>query len=164
MIVFSDNEAADAIYAQVGDAGMSEAARHAGMRDFAPTPGYWGGAQITAADLARFYFRLDRSLAGPDGAWARRLLASVTPSQRWGIPAAAGPRWRLWFKGGWRPPDERENSGPVTHQGALLEDRAGRRIGLAILTELSPYPDGIAMLRRIAGAMLAKRPPPSPEG
>ena len=34
----------------------------AGMTDFEPTPGFWGGAQITAADMARFFDRLDQNL------------------------------------------------------------------------------------------------------
>ena len=104
MITFSDNDAASAVYARVGDAGMQEVATAAGMRDFEVTPGYWGGAQVTAGDLARFFYDLDRNLPARFRAYGKRLLANVTSSQRWGIPAGAGGDWRVYFKGGWRPP------------------------------------------------------------
>ena len=103
MITYSDNRAADAVYAQVGDEGLEEVARRAGMRDFEPTPGFWGGDQVTAADLARFFFRLEANLPGPHRAYAKGLLARITPVERWGIPQAIGHGWSVWFKGGWRP-------------------------------------------------------------
>ena len=65
MITYSDNRAADAIYARVGDEGLEEVAERAGMNDFDPTPGFWGGDRITAADMARFFYGLDRQPAGP---------------------------------------------------------------------------------------------------
>jgi hypothetical protein len=130
MITYSDNDAADAIYARVGDQGLADVARRAGMRDF-ETSGYWGGAQITAADVARFFFRLRRNLAQPHRRYGKRLLASIVRSQRWGIPAGAGHSWRTWFKGGWRPAD----LGQLAHQGALLRHRGGQRLAIAVLSD-----------------------------
>lgn len=162
MITYSDNDAAGAIYARVGDAGMARVARLAGMRSFSVTPGFWGGAQITAADMARFYFRLGRNLVGPHRAFARRLLAGVTPAQRWGIPAAAGPGWTVWFKGGWRPAGEEGTSGAVTHQAALLRHRAGTRISLAVLTSYEPSElGGIGAIEGVTRRLL-RPPPPAP--
>ncbi|MGZ5315035.1 MAG: serine hydrolase [Solirubrobacterales bacterium] len=158
MITVSDNDAASAVYARVGDEGMSEAAERAGMRSFEVTPGYWGGAQVTAADLARFFFRLDRNLAGPHRRYAERLLSGVVSTQRWGIPAAAPGRWTVYFKGGWRPPATEETSGPVTHQAALLRDRTGERLGLAILTDLAPGSTAYAVLAGITERLLARPP------
>ena len=129
MITYSDNDAASAVYARVGDTGMTEVAQRAGMRSFSVDPGYWGGAQVTAADLGRFYFGLDRNLVGPHEAYAKRLLAGITSSQRWGIPEGAGHRWDVYFKGGWRPSGTEGTTGPVTHQAALLEHDSGRRVG-----------------------------------
>jgi hypothetical protein len=125
MITYSDNDAAGGVYALVGDAGLEDVAERAGMRDFTIDPGFWGGAQITAADMARFYFRLERNLGRRYRAYGLGLLAGITPTQRWGIPAAAGRAWRVWFKGGWRPAGQEGTTGPVTHQGALLEHRDG---------------------------------------
>src|SRR3954454_24289405 len=138
MITYSDNRAADAIYARVGDAGLDEVAEHAGMRDFEPTPGYWGGAKVTAADLARFFFRLEANLPRPHRAYAKALLARITPVERWGIPRAVGDGWSVWFKGGWRPAGQEDTSGPVTHQAALLVHRGGERLALAVLTDETP--------------------------
>src|SRR4051794_18202220 len=90
MITYSDNRAADAVYAQVGDEGLDEVAQRAGMRDFEATPGFWGGDQVSAADLARFFFRLEANLPGPHRAYARALLARITSVERWGIPQAIG--------------------------------------------------------------------------
>jgi beta-lactamase class A len=59
MIRVSDNDAATAIYARLGDAALYRLARRAGMKSFAVS-GYWGSAQITAGDQARFFAHLDR--------------------------------------------------------------------------------------------------------
>ena len=125
MVTYSDNRAADAVYAEVGDEGLEEVARRAGMSEFEPTPGFRGGDKITAADMARFFYRLDANLPGPHRAYAKRLLARIAPVERWGIPVAAGRGWRVWFKGGWRPRGQKDTSGEVTHQAGLLEHRGG---------------------------------------
>jgi hypothetical protein len=86
-----------------------------------------------------------------------RLLARVTRTQRWGIPAAAGRAWRVWFKGGWRPGGHEQTSGPVAHQGALVE-RGQVRLGLAVLTEGEPgY--GFETIEQIASRLLNPAPP-----
>jgi hypothetical protein len=158
MITVSDNGAASAIYARVGDERLDEVAERAGMRAFEVTPGYWGGAQVTAADLARFFAGLDRNLVGPHRRYAKRLLAGVVSSQRWGIPEGAPGRWTVWFKGGWRPPATEETSGPVTHQAALLRDRDGERVGLAVLTDLAPGSTAFGVIEGITARLLARPP------
>jgi beta-lactamase class A len=160
MITYSDNRAADSVYAQVGDAGLEEVARRAGMRDFEPVPGFWGGDRITAADMARFFYRLEANLPGPHRAYAERLLARITPVESWGIPEAAGAGWSIWFKGGWRPPGQKHNTGTVTHQVALLEHRRGERVALAVLTEEPPgEASGFAAIEGVTRRLLASPPP-----
>jgi hypothetical protein len=160
MITYSDNRAADAVYAQVGDEGLDEVAERAGMTDFEPTPGFWGGDLITAADMAQFFYRLDANLPGPHRAYAKRLLSRITPVERWGIPEAVGGGWSVWFKGGWRPPGGEHNSGPVTHQAALLEHRHGERLALAVLTDEAPWGGGgFETIEGVARRLLAKPPP-----
>jgi hypothetical protein len=160
MVTFSDNRAADAVYARVGDAGMQEAAEHAGMRNFEVDPGFWGGAHITAADMARFYFGLERNLGARYRGYGLRLLGQISPDQGWGIPTAAGHGWRLWFKGGWRPAGQKGTTGPVTHQAALLEHRHGERLAIAVLTDESPWAGGgVAAIEGVASRLLAKPPP-----
>ena len=160
MITYSDNGAADAVYARVRDEGLDEVAERAGMGDFVPTPGFWGGDQITAADMARFFYRLDANLPGPHRAYAKRLLARITPVERWGIPEVLGGGWSIWFKGGWRPPGGEHNSGPVTHQAGLLEHRGGERLALAVLTDEAPWGGGgFETIEGLARRLLAKPPP-----
>lgn len=164
MITWSDNAAADAIYARVGDHGLAAVARDAGMIGFTPIPGFWGGAQVTAADLARFYIRLGRNLRGPGRPFARRLLAQVISDQRWGLPVGAGPRWRIWFKGGWRPAqeDEEGTSGPATHQAGLLRHASGARVAIAVLSKAEPGATSFGTIAGIAARLLGKPPAPPP--
>ena len=160
MITYSDNASADVIYGRVGDLGMTEVAERAGMTSFAVVPGYWGGAQITAADMARFYIGLNRNLVAPYRSFGRRLLSQITEEQRWGIPQGAGRGWRVYFKGGWRPYEVEETSGPVTHQAGLLRYRNGERVALAVLTEEVPGdPGGYETIEEITRLLL--RPPPT---
>ena len=158
MITYSDNDAGGGVYARVGDAGLEEVAERAGMRDFDVDPGFWGGAQITAADMARFYYRLERNLVGRYRDYGMALLADITSTQRWGIPAAAGGGWRVWFKGGWRPSGEEGTTGAVTHQAALLVHRSGQRLGLAVLSNEAPGERGFAAIEGITERLLAKPP------
>jgi beta-lactamase class A len=160
MITYSDNSAADAVYAQVGDEGLDEVARRAGMRDFDPTPGFWGGDQITAADMARFFYRLEANLPGPHRAYAKGLLARISPLERWGIPQAVGHGWSIWLKGGWRPAGQKETSGAVTHQAALLVHGGGERVALAVLSDEPPGDEGgYAAIEGVTGRLLSKPPP-----
>jgi beta-lactamase class A len=160
MITYSDNGAADAIYARVGDEGLEEVARRAGMHDFEVTPGFWGGDQITAADMARFFFRLEANLPGPHRAYAKSLLARITSVERWGIPQAVGRGWSVWFKGGWRPAGQEHTSGAVTHQAALLVHRNGERLALAVLSDEVPGAGGgFDAIEGIADRLLARPPP-----
>jgi hypothetical protein len=161
MIRYSDNDAASSVYALVGDGGMEDVAARAGMRSFEVTPGYWGGAQVTAGDLSRFFYRLDRNLRGRYHDYAKNLLATITETQRWGIPDGAGQEWRVWFKGGWRPAATEETSGPVTHQAALLRHRSGREVAIAVLSNRSPGTDSYAVISGITNRLLAKPPAPA---
>jgi beta-lactamase family protein len=160
MITYSDNRAADAVYAQVGDEGLEEVARRAGMTSFAVTPGFWGGDHITAADMARFFFRLEANLPGPHRRYAKALLARITAAERWGIPQAVGHGWSAWFKGGWRPSGQEDTSGAVTHQAALLVHRGGERVALAVLTDETPGDaTGFAAIEGVTERLLADPPP-----
>jgi Beta-lactamase enzyme family len=149
MITISDNDAADAIYARVGDPGLYEAARRAGMEGFS-VAGYWGNAQITAEDMARFMWRLGAVLAGAHREFGLGLLGSVTASQRWGIPQGAGPWWDVRFKGGWRSTE----TGQLVHQAAELRGEDGR-VALAILTDAQPSQSyAVETLRGVADRLV----------
>ncbi len=154
MIRSSDNGAAAEVAAIVGDR-VERLARAARMRDFEWEwePGWIGGqSQISARDQARFLFRYRRYLPKRHRRFARRLLATIVPWQRWGIADARPPRWRLYFKGGWGIEDD--GIGVVNHQVAFLE-RGECRIALAILTEHNPSTaDGAETQRGVAKRLL----------
>jgi hypothetical protein len=148
MIVASDNNAADAIYRQVGGNGLLAVARAAGMRKFSDV-GHWANARITAADQARLFLRIDRLVSATHRRYARMLLSSIVGPQRWGIPVVARRhRLKIFFKGGWRA--------GITHQVALLQNRhGGRRIALAILTSGTPSDAyGHETIERVAARVL----------
>ena len=132
MITLSDNDAADAIYLRVGDAGLLEVARRARMRRFG-AHGYWASSGITAADMARLFARMPRLLPRRFRRAGLAMLAGVVEGQRWGIPEIAEPRWKVFFKGGWRT----TGTGELVHQVALLR-RGGRRVAIAVLTDGQP--------------------------
>jgi Beta-lactamase enzyme family len=149
MIAVSDNDAADAIYSRVGDGGLYDVARRAGMESFS-VAGYWSNAQITAEDMARFMWRLDHVLAGPHREFGLGLLGGIAASQRWGIPHGAGPEWEVRFKGGWRSTDH----GELVHQAAELRS-ADERLAVAILTDAQPsQPYAAETLRGVADRLV----------
>jgi beta-lactamase family protein len=151
MITFSDNDSADAIYGRVGDAGVIALASSAHMRRFS-VAAHWGDAQVTAADLARFFSRLRELLPRRHRRMALDLLASIVPRQRWGVPRAAGGRWTVHFKGGWRT----MGRGELVHQAAWLHDRH-RELAIAVLTAAQPSrPYAIHTVRGIADRLLGR--------
>lgn len=148
MIQRSDNDAATSVRDIVGNAGLRDVARRAGMLDFTAAPS-WGSSRITAADQARFFFQIDALVPERHRALARQLLATIVPSQRWGIPEAAAPTWNAFFKGGWRPA-----TGWVVNQAAFLEGRPGR-LAIAILSDRNPsFTYGTRSLRGVASRLL----------
>ena len=60
MVTLSDNDAAWWVYRRVGgQPAMLEVARAARMRQFVEV-GWWSDEEVTAADQARFFARIDR--------------------------------------------------------------------------------------------------------
>jgi hypothetical protein len=130
MVRHSDNTAARATFAVVRARGLYAVAHAAAMRRFSLRGEHVGRARVTPSDQARLFLRLDDLLPGRHRAYARALLRTVVPSQRWGIPRAAAPRgFRVYFKGGWL--------GSLVHQAALLE-RGRRRLAVVVMTEGEP--------------------------
>jgi hypothetical protein len=149
MITRSDNATASRIGDMVGNGALRRLARRADMEDFT-TARPWSNTRITAADQARFFFRIESFIVPRHRGYARALLRSIIPAQRWGIPPVKPPGFEIFFKGGWRP----TRSGQLVHQVALLE-RGRRRIAVAVLTDGNPsHFHGIQTVRRVAGRLL----------
>jgi beta-lactamase class A len=149
MIRWSDNATAGAVLRTVGTTGLYRVARRAGMHHFRVRLPVWGLSEITPADQARFFYRIDSYVPARHRAYARYLLSHIVPSQRWGIPPEVPAGWRIFFKGGWR-----SGTGRVTHQVALLQD-GDRRIAIAVLTEHNPSHEyGVRTIRGVAARLL----------
>ncbi|HEX8120956.1 MAG TPA: serine hydrolase [Solirubrobacteraceae bacterium] len=146
MIRLSDNDAADRMHAIVGDAGLAAVGRAAGMRSLRLN-GTWSEVEITAADQARFFRRFDQLCPRRHRAYARRLLSTITPLQRWGIPAAARAHdLETFFKGGWRK--------GIVNQGALLRTGDRRRLAIVVLTSGLSFARGTQTIGAIARRLL----------
>jgi beta-lactamase class A len=152
MIRVSDSVAATRVRDIVGVPAIERLARAAHMHAFRYNP-IWGLSRIDATDQARFMYRLGRYIPRRHRRYARGLLSSITPSQRWGVGRVRPRGWRLYFKGGWA-----SGTGRVDHQVALLE-RHGQRVSLAILTQFDPSHDyGKRTLRGVARRLLRGLP------
>jgi D-alanyl-D-alanine dipeptidase len=168
MITVSSNDAADTIYYRVGDAALSRLAQLAGMKSFS-VAGYWGNANFSAEDQARFFNRIDRLVPKASRPYARGLLSSIASYQRWGFSRysrAAG--FKTFFKGGWRG----TGAGQLVHEAALFE-RGDTRISMAVLTDGNPSHEygtetlrGVAqrLFRRAPAAARAQQPAPKEAG
>lgn len=152
MIEISDNEAANAVYSTVGDDELAALADDAGMTSFEPA--YWPDIELTPADQARFFLRLDRLVPREHRRYALDLLSSVSPDQSWGIPEAAEPRWRAFFKGGWRP----EEDGWIVHQAARLLDREENPVAIAVLSRGNPsYEYGQETIEGVTARLVGRK-------
>jgi Beta-lactamase enzyme family len=149
MVTRSDNRAASAIYARLGDAPLHRLARRVRMRRFS-VAGHWGNASFSAADQARFMARFPPLVPPGTRPYARRLLTSIVPRQRWGFSLySLRAGWTTFFKGGWR----RTGAGQLVHEVARFE-RRGKRFSLAVLTDGNPsFAYGTATLRGVAARL-----------
>jgi hypothetical protein len=128
MITRSDNAPANQLDELIGNAGLEALADRVGMTHFRATAPIWGESQITPRDQTRFFLHIERYIAPRHRRYAMHLLASIVPSERWGIGAVAPKRWKLYFKGGWG-----SGTGLVDNQVALLS-RGCARVSIAVLT------------------------------
>jgi hypothetical protein len=147
MIEVSDNHAADAAYGWVGDAGLVAVGKLAGMHDLLVPGGHWGNVQFSAADQARLFIKIDKLVPPRSRSYARRLLSSIVPYQRWGFSRYSRRRgWHTFFKGGWRT----TGRGALVHEAALFE-HGRRRFSMVVLTDGNPSHDyGTETLRGVA--------------
>jgi hypothetical protein len=127
MIRRSDNTAATLVRGIVGDRRLVALAHRVGMRNFRPAA-IWGLSQTTADDQALFFLRIDAYIAPRHRSYALAQLASIIPTQRWGIGRVSVPGWTVYFKGGWG-----SGTGRVDHQVALLVHGCNR-VSVAVMT------------------------------
>ena len=132
MIHSSDNEAASAVLAIVGEEALDRVAKEAHMVDYEPGGASWGFTEVSASDLARFFLHQEALIPRRFDGYSRWLLSTIEPSESWGIPAVARPEFQVFFKGGWLPEVE-----GLVNQVARLE-RPRIVFALAVLTIHDP--------------------------
>lgn len=150
MIRISDNGAASATFDLVGAGGLRSVARLAGMRSYT-VGGYWGTSQLTAADQARLFARIDQVLPKRYRRYGRSLLRTIIPAQTWGgAPVARRHGFNTVFKAGWLP----RSDGWVVHQGLRVE-RGRCTLGVAVLTGAQPgMAAGVESIRGVVERLL----------
>jgi beta-lactamase family protein len=152
MIHESNNNAASAVLARVGAGALARVARDAGMDDYALGAGWWAFAQTSSADQARLMFALPRLIPPRFYGYARYLLSSIEPSQSWGVPPVARPRWQVFFKTGWLPEE-----GVVT-EVARVEGK-GVTFAVAVLSSGEPsMAYGEQTIEGVAARLLYRSP------
>lgn len=155
MIRRSDNVAATRMVGLVGERRLDRLARVAGMEHFRLHWPIWGASEITPRGQALYFHRIDRLVPPRHRAYALRLLATIVPSQRWGVGRVEHGRWQLYFKGGWG-----SGTGLVDHQVALYRSGA-ERFSLALFTRFNPdHEYGKETLRGLAARFLEGVPLP----
>ena len=157
MIEESDNAGAYAIQGAVGGvSALRKVAKLAGMQDFQPGTS-WIDCKVSAADEARFFFDYLSHVPASRRSFARHLLNGITPMQRWGIPAAAGPDgWTTYFKSGWLEMDN-----VLMVQAAWME-KGGVKWSAAVMTDENPTKSyGWDTQKGFAGLLLGHEPTPA---
>ena len=148
MIRRSADEPANQIYGRFGPRCLERAASRAGIAGFR-TQSVWGLSRVTPVGVARMFRRVDRIVPVRHRPYARQLLATVVPSQRWGLPPVTPPGWTIRFKGGFVG----SPNGRIVNQGALFE-LGERRFSIAVLTDSPTHEYGAATLQGIGGRLL----------
>jgi len=154
MITRSDNDAASALWAELGPGYLRHFLALAGMAHTSLGPGgEWGLTQITADDevrLLRLLLNPSAVLAATSRSYALRLMAKVTPAQRWGVPAGAPTSLTAHVKNGWLP--EATHGWRIHSIGCFTGHRGGYSV--VVLTQDNPtMAYGIATIEAIARAI-----------
>jgi hypothetical protein len=149
MITESDNDAASALWDELGRGYLQHFLNLAGMKHTVLGPGgYWGLTRITAHDevlLLRLLLTRNRVLDPASRRYALRLMAQVIGSQRWGVPAGAPARLTAHVKNGWLPLEP--HGWRINSIGCFT----GRRAGYSIVVLTQDNPTMVYGIRTIEG-------------
>ena len=151
MITYSDNDAATSLWLGLGRARIDRFLAMSGMDSTEPGPSdLWGLTQITATDEMRMLDVLTDRQDVLDAHWRAyglRLMAGVTPSQRWGTPHGAPDGVSVHNKNGWLP---RATRGWRVHSLGIFPG-GGRDYRMVVLTDENGTMDyGVETIERVA--------------
>jgi beta-lactamase class A len=158
MIRYSDNAAADVLYREAGGgSGLARANRRLGLEETVPYPTKWGASKSSPADQVRLLRALTRKkspLKAADRRYVLDLMRSVTPSQTWGIRAAARTGEAVAVKNGWTPLHHQGTGWAVNSIGRITGP--GHDFLIAIFTTGSPdMSSGIQTAEHLAALAVA---------
>ncbi|REK86750.1 hypothetical protein DY245_30640 [Streptomyces inhibens] len=134
MITKSDNASTNALWHQIGPAGVKRFLELAAMRHTVPGPGgAWGLTQVTAGDQLTLMQLLttDNAVLTPASrGYALDLMHRVAADQRWGVPAGAPATATVHVKNGWLP--RKTDGWRVNSVGTFTGN--GHDYGMAVLS------------------------------
>jgi beta-lactamase class A len=139
MITQSDNDAATALWDDVGFSHMQHFLNLAKMKQTNLAQA-WGLSLITAHDevlLLKVISRRNRILSKASRGYARYLMANVIASQRWGVPAGAPASVKVHVKNGWLPYPV-SSDWQINSIGFFTGRRPHRVYIIAMLTHANP--------------------------
>jgi hypothetical protein len=162
MIEDSDNDAATALWEEVGGAqGISSFNASVGLADTTPSscvacPGFawpgWGLSTTTATDqiaLLRELLHPNSQLTEAQREYALRLMEHVTRAQRWGVTSGVPPRTTVALKNGWLPLTSADDNWQINSIGWI--SGRGRDYLMAVLSTGNPTEQyGIDTIGRLA--------------
>jgi beta-lactamase class A len=151
MITQSDNDAASALWDELGHARIQHFLNLARMTETVLGPdGFWGLTKITARDeltLLRLLTKSNTVLSNSSRGYQLGLMAAVIPSQRWGVPAGAPRGITVHVKNGWLPEDI--GGWHINSIGSFSGH--GRDYMMAVLTDSNPTFDyGVSTIEAVA--------------
>jgi hypothetical protein len=168
MITVSDNDAATALWDDVGGAGaVGTYLRSLGLTAIRPNAqGYWGDSRASASEVALLLTRLveGKILDEPSRRLAIELMTRVDPEQSWGMTARSPdqppPGTVAGIKDGWYPA---ECGWRVNSAGFVIPGNEQPAYTIAILTRKQPsLEEGIETIeelaRHIHAAIQERRP------
>jgi beta-lactamase class A len=138
MMVNSDNDAADELYAALGgDPGMTTAIQRLGLTSTTvQAADHWGLGTTSATDQLRLLQQLvgtGSSLLAPSQDFALGLMRAVEDDQRWGVGAVADPGSSFANKNGWLGLDDDDGRWLVNSVGVLSV--RGHQVLMVVLTQ-----------------------------
>jgi beta-lactamase class A len=156
----SDNDAADAVFDDVGDTAGLVAAQSALGLSAATVPGpddQWGLTTTSAGEqlaLLNDLVAANSPLDANERGYALNLMQNVESDQRWGAPAAADPGTAFAVKDGWLALDGDNDLWAVNSDAVVTVH--GQQVLISVLTQHdASEQDGITLAQSLAAAAAA---------
>ncbi|HEY6277364.1 MAG TPA: serine hydrolase [Streptosporangiaceae bacterium] len=177
MITVSDNNAATALWNDVGRTWLQKFLDLAHMNDTVLGPGgYWGLTEITAHNESVLLWDLltpGSLLTRGDQAYELTLMSQVISSERFGVPDGAPSGFTVHVKNGWAPLPSSSDPWYVNSIGCFTRGDGSKDYSIVVLTHQAPshpaFSYGVTTIQGVAvrvhkdlNGSLAATPAPNP--